>query len=67
MKYFMLFIVIVFIFLFLSPKHEYRYRVYTKSGVYYLDSLKNENDRFYYINSDNKKWYIDSIVSIEVN
>jgi hypothetical protein len=63
----MLFITIIFIFLLLLPKHEYKYKIYTKSGVYLLDSLKNENGRFYYINSDNKKWYIDSIVSVEVN
>lgn len=67
MRYFMLFITIIFIFLLLIPKYKYRYKVYTKSGVYYLDSLKNENGRLYYINSDNKKWYVDSIVSIEVN
>jgi hypothetical protein len=66
MRYLILLITIIFIFLLISPKHKYKYRIHTKSGVYYLDSLKNENGRFYYINSDNKKWFIDTIVSIEV-
>jgi len=67
MKYFIFFITIFFLCLIASPIHKFNYKIYTKTGVYYLDTLRNENGRFYYINSDNKKWYIDSIISIEVN
>lgn len=67
MKYFIPFIAIIFIYLIVSPIHKFSYKLYTKTGVYCLDSLRSENGRFYYINSDNKKWYIDSVVSIEVN